>query len=255
MGAGENKVVDGHTDDIMALGVCPQRKLVVTGSLGSRPLIVVWDSHTMEIIAKTNLGRNTRAVSSIRFSKDGKYFFCTDKHNDSNVYCFNAADATLLGTSKCGADPVFDGDAGNGGVFAVAAKRGTYFFTYEGGGLDKKKGIFNGHSMESMITITYNNDSDCFYSGTAKGSVYQWNGNSCTSSKKIHAGSVRGLQYANGFLLSSGSKDNKLIVSKNLETLKEFDLPSFAVSLDFFNGKYLVATSCGKVITIADANG
>lgn len=74
----------------MALGICPKRKLVVTGSLGSRPLIIVWDSETMEVKASTNLGRNTRAVSSIRFSKDGKYFFCTDKHNDSNVYCFNA---------------------------------------------------------------------------------------------------------------------------------------------------------------------
>lgn len=147
MGAGENKVVDGHTDDIMALGVCPQRKLVVTGSLGARPLILVWNSDTMEIKARTNLGRNTRAVSSIRFSKDGKYFFCTDKHNDSNVYCFKAEDASLIGQNKCGSDPVFDGDAGNGGVFAVAAKRGVYFFTYDGSGLDKKKGIFSGHSM------------------------------------------------------------------------------------------------------------
>ena len=116
----------------MSLGVCPNRKLVVTGSLGARPLILVWDSETMEVKASTKLGRNTRAVSSIRFSKDGKFFFCTDKHNDSNVYCFNAEDATLVGTNKCGSDPVFDGDAGKNGVFAVAAKRGTYFFNYDG---------------------------------------------------------------------------------------------------------------------------
>ena len=88
MGAGEQKVVKGHTDDIMSLGLSPDRKLVVTGSLGSRPDILVWDSDSMEAIARTKLGRNTRAVSSIRFSRDGKYFFCTDKHNDSNVYCF-----------------------------------------------------------------------------------------------------------------------------------------------------------------------
>jgi len=88
MGGGEQKSAKGHTDDIMALGISPDRKLVVTGSLGSRPLICVWDSDSMEILATTKLGRNTRAVSSIRFSKDGKYFFCTDKHNDSNVYCF-----------------------------------------------------------------------------------------------------------------------------------------------------------------------
>jgi hypothetical protein len=63
----------------------------------------------MEIISRTNLGRNTRAVSSLRFSKDGKHFFCTDKHNDSNAYCFEAATGLMVGTNKCGADPVFDG--------------------------------------------------------------------------------------------------------------------------------------------------
>ncbi len=109
--------------------------------------------------------------------------------------------------------------------------------------------------MESMITITFNPESDCFYSGTAKGSVYQWNGNSCSGTKKLHQGSVRGLQWANGVLLSSGSKDNKLIISKDFEILKEFDIPSHAVSLDFFHGKYLVATTCGKIMTIGESNG
>lgn len=77
----------------MALGICPKRKLVVTGSLGARPDIIVWDSESMSVLARNKLGRNTRAVSAIRFSKDGNYFFCTDKHNDSNVYCFKAATA------------------------------------------------------------------------------------------------------------------------------------------------------------------
>jgi WD40 repeat protein len=98
MGAGEKGSTNGHTDDVMSLGICPKRKLVVTGSLGARPMILVWDSETMEVIARTNLGRNTRAVSTIRFSKDGKYFFCTDKHNDSNVYCFETESAKLVGT-------------------------------------------------------------------------------------------------------------------------------------------------------------
>jgi WD40 repeat protein len=89
----------------MALGVDPKRKLCVTGSLGSLPDILVWDTDSMKVIARTKLSRNTRAVSSIRFSKDGKYFFCTDKHNDSNVYCFKADTATLLAQNKCGSDP------------------------------------------------------------------------------------------------------------------------------------------------------
>lgn len=88
MGAGDIKSAKGHTDDIMALGVSPDRKWVVTGSLGAQPDIIVWSSDTLEIKGRTKLGRNTRAVSTIRFSKNGKYFFCSDKHNDSNVYCY-----------------------------------------------------------------------------------------------------------------------------------------------------------------------
>jgi WD40 repeat protein len=109
MGSGERKTAKGHEDDIMALGLSQDRKLVVTGSLGARPLICVWDSDSGEVLASTKLGRNTRAVSSIRFSRNGKYFFCTDKSDDSNVFCFETAEAKLVGTGKCGSDPVFDG--------------------------------------------------------------------------------------------------------------------------------------------------
>ncbi len=111
----------------MSLSVCPNKKRVVTGSIGARPLILVWDSDSMEIIARANLGRNTRAVSTIRFSGDGKHFFCSDKHNDSNVYCFETETAKLVGQNKCGSDPVFDADAG-GSRYGVATKRGMYFF-------------------------------------------------------------------------------------------------------------------------------
>lgn len=128
MGTGVNKEANGHTDNVLTLGVDINRKRVVTGSLGARPAIIVWDADTMEIISRTNLGRNTRAVSALRFSRDGKYFFCADKHNDSNVYCFETETGQLMGTNKCGADPVFDGEAGDNTTFAVATRRGMWFF-------------------------------------------------------------------------------------------------------------------------------
>lgn len=84
------------------------------------------------MLAKTNLDRNTRAVSSIRFSRNGKFFFCSDKHNDSNVYCFRASDAKLLGMDKCGSDPVFDGESGDDNTYGVATQRGMWFFQYTG---------------------------------------------------------------------------------------------------------------------------
>ena len=110
----------------------------------------------MTVLHRTKLGRNTRCVGTIRFSKDGKYFFCTDKHNDSNVYCFETEGAKLVGQNKCGSDPVFDAESGANNSFAVATKRGMWFFDYDGSQLDKKKGIFNGNPMTTMITCAYN---------------------------------------------------------------------------------------------------
>ena len=158
MGAGEKGQANGHTDDIMSLGICPQRKLVVTGSLGARPLIIVWDSDSMTPLASTKLDRNTRAVSTIRFSKNGKYFFCSDKHNDSNVYCFQTEGAKLVGKNKCGSDPVFDGESGDNNTFACATKRGVYFFDFNGSELNKKRGIFGSIPSNAMVTIAYNSE-------------------------------------------------------------------------------------------------
>ena len=69
----------------------------------------------------------------------------------------------------------------------------------------------------------------------------------------MHEGSVRGLQWANGKLLSSGSKDNLLKISVNLQVVQTISIPSYAQSLDYHHGSYLVATSCGKVLTIDES--
>ncbi len=57
---------------------------------------------------------------------------------------------------------------------------------FEGPSMDKKKGIFNGHEMASMITVTYDSDAKLFYSGTSTGQVYNWQGNSCVKTQKLH---------------------------------------------------------------------
>lgn len=73
--------------------------------------------------------------------------------------------------------------------------------------------------MNGMVTVAYNTENNCFYSGSTKGGVYQWNGRSCSKHNDMHKGSVRGLQWSNGVLLSSGSKDNCLKISKDFEVL------------------------------------
>jgi WD40 repeat protein len=88
MGAGLASITEGHVHEIMSLGICQKRRLCVTGSSGTFPEIIVWDTENMEVLERTKLTRNTRAISPIRFSKDGKYLFCADRHNKPNIYAY-----------------------------------------------------------------------------------------------------------------------------------------------------------------------
>lgn len=40
--------------------------------------------------------------------------------------------------------------------------------------------------MAAMITVTYDTDAKFFYSGTATGHVYAWQGASCIKVYKLH---------------------------------------------------------------------
>ena len=60
-----------------------------------------------------------------------------------------------------------------------------------------------------------------------------------------------GLAWASGKLLSSGSRDHIIKVSDaSGQVLAQYDIPSYAKSLDLLNGKLLAATKCGRVMVI-----
>jgi WD40 repeat protein len=252
MGAGDIKSAKGHTDDIMALGVSPDRKLVITGSLGAQPEIIIWGSDSMEIKGRTKLGRNTRAISTIRFSKNGKLFFCSDKHNDSNVYCFDIETMKPKGSEKCGSDPVIDAETGSDNRFACATKSGVWFFKFiEGQGMTKSRGIFGNHPLSAMSSITYSNDDNCFLSGSIDGFIYYWDEMTCTKVKKTHDGSIMALSWVDGIIYSSGSQDKSLKLTDYAgNLLKTYQLPSYAKSIDAINKKIVVGTKCGRMIII-----
>lgn len=96
MGSGDTRKADGHTDDITCLAVSSDKKLVATGSLGKQPLLLIWDISTLSVKARIKLPRNTLAVSSVKFSRDDQYIFCTDRSTNANVYCYSAKDGNLL---------------------------------------------------------------------------------------------------------------------------------------------------------------
>ena len=40
----------GHSDDITALAIHPDKKTVATGEVGKNPKIIIWNTETMEIV-------------------------------------------------------------------------------------------------------------------------------------------------------------------------------------------------------------
>lgn len=52
----------GHSDDILALAISQDRTKVVTGQLGTEPMIFVWDAETAKRLDFMHLPRGSRSV-------------------------------------------------------------------------------------------------------------------------------------------------------------------------------------------------
>lgn len=79
-----------HTDDITALRISSDRNSVVSGQVGSSPAAFMWDSITGEKKQRFKLPKGSRGIDAIALSKDGKYVAMVDRHDDHNVYVFEA---------------------------------------------------------------------------------------------------------------------------------------------------------------------
>ena len=97
-----------HDDDILALGISPDRKLCATGQVGAIPKLFVWDIETQTVKAQYKLGKNTRGIIALAFSNDGKYVAFVDNSNDHNLYVIDVASSGLKNTQKTGPDPIKD---------------------------------------------------------------------------------------------------------------------------------------------------
>ena len=59
-----------HDDDITCLAVDPKGQYAATGQIGEKPWIIVWDTITMEVMARYNAPL-TKGIKNIEFSPNG----------------------------------------------------------------------------------------------------------------------------------------------------------------------------------------
>ena len=181
---------NSHNNDIMCMNVntAGGREWAVTGQVGKNPCIFVWNTTTCEKKSRFKLNKNSRAVSACCISSDTKWIAVADKHNDHNIFVFDAQNSGSepVWTEKGGPDEIFD--------MCMTKQEGCYNF-WSGGKKHmcfwnkdeqkKKKCIFGENAMTNFACTTADDQGNC-YAGGSNALIYVWNGNSCKQTHGCH---------------------------------------------------------------------
>jgi len=250
-GGGDIKDTSSHNDDIMALAITPDRKIVATGQVGKNPIICVWSAEDCSLISQFKQGRDTRLVKAIGINKDAQYVASAAADNDHTIFVFDLQ-GNKLGSQKGGVDPVLDlawSPVEN--IFATAEKRGVSFYTFNGT-LSGKKGIFGGNKMAAMATVAFGPDGRC-YSGSIDGSLYLWNGTSCVKSIQVTSGFINSICVTPERILVGG-KNSIAVFDTSLNKTANIPTGSQVRSLDYHESNILVGLRDGTLVEIDESN-
>ena len=253
-GAGYTKTADGHSDDITALAIAPDRKTIATGEVGKNPKICVWDSGTMEKLAEWRQGRGSRAVTTLAFNKDGSLLASCGLDNDHTVRIWKWQSKQQLTEQKGGPDKILDCCfSPTEDTLCTAGIKHIYFW-FGAKNWDKKKGIFGKNEMCNMTTAQFLPDGKAI-TGATNGNLYIWDGNQCFKSFKAHDRAIHTLRVVGNEILSGGS-DHKLniINASNLQTINSLQMDSIPIAVDKCNGSIIVGLRNGSITKIDGKN-
>jgi len=249
-GGGDKSKLQGHDDDITALAVHPNKKYVATGQVGKDPLICVWSASDCSLIAKFRLGKDTRAVKCIGFSKDGRYLAAVGDDNDHTVAVWEWEDGHKVAAVPSGAEAILDlrFSSNKEATFATVGKRGVSFWTISGNSLNCKKGIFGSQKMTDMYCCEWLSNGNCI-TGALNGNVYVWSGNNCTKTIRAHTGLISTISAIPGGVVTGG-KDNTLIVwTEEFKELRRIKVSALPKALDQNgSGSFVVGLRDGTIV-------
>lgn len=132
-----------HTDDITSITISPDRKYAASGQVGSAPVAFLWDAATGQKVQRYKLPKGSRGIDSITMSSDGKYVALVDRHDQHNVFVFEAQSGTLVGKDVGDTNKIFDicfsAKNGDNRFVTVGAKHIKF---WEANPLSGKRGVF-----------------------------------------------------------------------------------------------------------------
>jgi WD40 repeat protein len=256
-GGGPIKTAKGHSDDITALAIHPNRDLVATGEVGANPKVYVWSASNPESgqVSEFSLGRGRRGISCLGFSHDGKYLAVADLHNDHYVSVWDISTSTASKTaeSKGGPDKILDLAWNRSSyVFCTAGIKHIKFWELDNGVLKENRGIFGQAGEQSNMTSVQWLSDGTAVTGAGNGQLYHWSGKELQKTVQVHGTgqAVHSLIIVNDRILSGG-KDNKVVeLSSSFAVVKEHTLPSYPRALDLHRDNILVGTRDGSITEI-----
>jgi WD40 repeat protein len=179
-----------HNDDITCLD--SWKNLVVTGEMGRRPLIAVWDTDTMEVIVSFSKPLE-KSISNVAFSPSGKYIAATSMSDNHEIAIYDVIKKELVATGNGPRSPIFalkftqEEDK----VVCGCAKEIVFANFSSGKGLKLERGIFG--KVPIIPTYSLARVGGYMVSAMGNGNILLWKGNSCTKPLKEHNVAVTAL--------------------------------------------------------------
>ena len=175
------KDMKSHTDDIHSIAMTTDRKLVVTGQVGHRPIIMIWGAIKADMKRCIRLPKGSRSACALGFSECGKYLTAVDMHNDHNVHLIEVASGQIKWSQKGGPDKILDVawslKSQSDLRFCTVGIKHVFFWTYDS--QKKSRGITNRKvKLTNFLCVAFD-PNGIAYTGGQNGTVYTWNGNNC----------------------------------------------------------------------------
>ncbi|XP_062595219.1 echinoderm microtubule-associated protein-like 2 isoform X4 [Saccostrea cucullata] len=233
----------GHTDDVKCLAIHPDQVRVATGQVaghdqkeGKRkagkkdipeadkdhwPHVRIWDTMNLNTLHVIGIGDFDKAVCCLSFSKldGGNHLVVVDEANDHvlSVWDLSKAHPKKITETKSSTEPVLAAEFHplEKGSIVTCGKGQISFWTFEGGSLAKKTGIFDKHEKPKFVLCVAFAENGDIISGDSNGNIFIWpKGNNRISKaiEGVHEGGIFSVcVMKDGTLLSGGGKDRKII--------------------------------------------
>ncbi|MGH0160721.1 UNVERIFIED_CONTAM: hypothetical protein FKN15_039519 [Acipenser sinensis] len=219
-----------HTDCVRCLAVHPDQVRVATGQTSGvdkdgkplQPFVMIWDSGTLVTLQQIGLGCFERGDS-------GAFLCVIDDSNEHMMSVWDWAKGVKQAEIKSTNEAVFglEFNPADSGNIITCGKSHVFFWTWSGGALTKKQGIFGKYRKPKFIQCFVFNGNGDVLTGDSEGNILTW-GKSAADIKtlgkgaketyqivrqtKAHEGSIFTLcLLQGGALLSGGGKDRRVV--------------------------------------------